>query len=230
MNFFKEIYYKKYTKTSYSIRNVYLVINRIFSKKKKGIYLDVGCNHPIKYNNTHLLYKKGWNGINIDLDESSIIEFNKIRKNDYNKQALISNEDGKIKKIYFYHARSAINTVSKDLTDSRNNKPKKIISTTSTTLNEIIKNSPYKNEKIDFMSIDIEDHEYEALMNFNFGKYKIDIICVECNDKSQRNLEIYNQDIEFIKNSRIYDLLTKNNYKLINWINADLVFARKDFK
>ena len=48
MNFFKEIYYKKYTKTSYSISNVDLVINRIFSKKKKGIYLDVGCNHPIK--------------------------------------------------------------------------------------------------------------------------------------------------------------------------------------
>jgi hypothetical protein len=35
MNFFKEIYYKKYTKTSYSISNVDLVINRIFSKKKK---------------------------------------------------------------------------------------------------------------------------------------------------------------------------------------------------
>lgn len=230
MNFFKEIYYKKYTKTSYSISNVDLIINRIFSKKKKGVYLDVGCNHPIKYNNTHLLYKKGWNGINIDLDENSIKEFNKIRKNDYNKQALISNEAGKIKKIYFYHARSAINTVSKNLVDSRVNKPKKIISQTSTTLNEIIKNSPFKSKKIDFMSIDIEDHEYEALLNFNFKKYKIDIICVECNDKSQKKLEIYNQDIEFIKNSRIYDLLTKNYYKLINWVNADLIFARKDFK
>ena len=46
----------------------------------------------------------------------------------------------------------------------------------------------------------------------------------------QKKLEIYNQDIEFIKNSRIYDLLTKNNYKLINWVNADLIFAKKDFK
>ena len=120
--------------------------------------------------------------------------------------------------------------MSKNLIDSRVNKPKKIITKTSTTLNEIIENSPFKSKKIDFMSIDIEDHEYEALINFNFEKYKIDIICVECNDKSQKKLEIYNQDIEFIKNSRIYDLLTKNNYKLINWVNADLIFAKKDFK
>ena len=228
MNFFKEIYYKKYTKTSYSLSNVDLVINRIFSKKKNGIYIDIGCNHPIKYNNTHLLHKKGWRGINIDLDEKSILEFNKIRKSDYNKQALISNVSGKIMEIYFYHSRSAINTVSKELTKSRNNKPKKIQREKSTTINEIINNSPYKNEKINFMSIDIEDHEYEALINFNFDKYKIDIICVECNDKSQKKLEIYNQDIEFVKNSKIYTLLTNNNYKLINCVNADLIFARKN--
>ena len=155
-------------------------------------------------------------------------QFSTNEKSDYNKQALISNVSGKIKEIYFYHSRSAINTVSKELTDSRNNKPKKIKKEKSTTINEIINNSPYKNEKINFMSIDIEDHEYEALKNFNFNKYKIDIICVECNDKSQKELEIYNQDIEFVKNSKIYTLLTNNNYKLINWVNADLIFARKN--
>ena len=32
MNFFKEIYYKNYTKTSYSLSYVDLVINRIFKK------------------------------------------------------------------------------------------------------------------------------------------------------------------------------------------------------
>ena len=37
-----------------------------------GIYIDVGCNHPIKFNNTYLLYKRGWSGINIDLDSKSI--------------------------------------------------------------------------------------------------------------------------------------------------------------
>ena len=71
INYLKKIYYEKYSKKSYSLSNVDLVIERIFKNKKKGIFIDVGCNHPIKYNNnTYLLYKKGWNGINIDLDQN----------------------------------------------------------------------------------------------------------------------------------------------------------------
>ena len=53
MNFFKKIYYSKYSNKSYSISYVDLVVNRIFSKIKKGIYVDLGCNHPIKVNNTY---------------------------------------------------------------------------------------------------------------------------------------------------------------------------------
>jgi len=55
----KKIYYEKYSKKSYSISNVDLIIDRIFRDIPKGIYIDVGCNHPIKYNNTYLLHKRG---------------------------------------------------------------------------------------------------------------------------------------------------------------------------
>ena len=75
----KKIYYEKYTKKSYSISNVDLILERIFSRIKNGVYIDIGCNHPIKYNNTYLLHKKGWKGINIDLDIESIKEFKKFR-------------------------------------------------------------------------------------------------------------------------------------------------------
>ena len=99
MNIFKKVYYSKYKKDSYAISNVDLVIDRIFSKFKKGIYVDIGCNHPIKYNNTYLLFKRGWNGINIDSDEKSIKEFNKLRKEDYNVNTWISSSK---KKINYY--------------------------------------------------------------------------------------------------------------------------------
>ena len=36
-------------------------------KKKKGVYIDVGCYHPIRLSNTKFLYEKGWKGINIDI-------------------------------------------------------------------------------------------------------------------------------------------------------------------
>ena len=42
MKFLKTIYYEKYTKKSYAISNVDLIIDRIFANKKKGVYIDVG--------------------------------------------------------------------------------------------------------------------------------------------------------------------------------------------
>ena len=127
INFLKKIYYEKYSKKSYSISNVDLIIDRLFSGVAKGFYIAVGCNHPIKYNNTYLLHKRGWKGINIDLDQTSINEFNIMRRNDHNVQELVGSIDGEEKEIYYYHERSAINTTSKELADKRLTKPRELI-------------------------------------------------------------------------------------------------------
>ncbi len=229
MNFIKKIYYSKYTNKSYSISFVDLVINRIFSKLDKGIYVDLGCNHPIKFNNTYLLYKRGWTGINIDSDEKSIKEFNKFRSRDININAIVSSKNKSVK-YYYYHDRSALNTVDELLVKTRKTKPKKVLIKKATTLNQIIHNSPYKNKKINFLSVDIENHEYEALKKFNFKKYKIDIIVIELLNVKTKRLETQNQNLNNIMKSKIYKLLTKNNYKLINWVNSDLVFVYKNSK
>ena len=230
INLFKKIYYEKYAKKTYSISNVDLIVDRIFSNISEGIYIDIGCNHPIKYNNTYLLHKRGWTGINIDLDKKCINEFNVMRKNDYNIQELVGSIDGEEKEIYYYHERSAINTISKELADKRKKKPREIIKKKTKSINKIIESSPYNSKKINFMSIDIENYEYEALKNFNFQKYGIDLIVTECTDMSQLKLETYTQSLDYILNTNLYRLLEKNNYKLINWVNSDLIFVRKDFK
>ena len=228
----KKLYYEKYTKKSYSISNVDLIIDRMFSEIKNGIFIDLGCNHPIKFNNTYLLYKRGWRGINIDLDKKSIEEFNQIRNEDHNVQSLISATKGQEKEIFFYHSRSAINTVSDELINYRKTDKKKvqIIKQKTNTLENIIDQSPYKNKKINLLSIDIENHEYEALKNFNFERYPFDVIIIEIHDLNQKSLEIYNQSIEFVTNSEIYKLLEKNKYKLINWVNSDFVFIKNNIE
>jgi len=226
----KKLYYEKYTKKSYSISNVDLIIDRMFSKINNGSFIDLGCNHPIKFNNTYLLYKRGWRGINIDLDKKSIEEFDQIRNEDYNVQSLISSTKGEEKEIYFYHTRSAINTVSDKLVKYRKTDKDKIqiIKQNTDTLENIIDKSPYKDKKINLLSIDIENHEYEALINFNFDKYPFDVIVIEIHNLNQKSLEIYNQSINFVLNSDIYKLLEKNKYKLINWVNSDFVFVKNN--
>ena len=58
-----------FPKKSYSMLGEDLVVKNFFKKKTNGTYVDVGCYHPIDGNNTHLLFKNGWNGINIDLNK-----------------------------------------------------------------------------------------------------------------------------------------------------------------
>ena len=210
-----------------SLSNVDLIIDRIFSKNK-GIYVDVGCNHPIKFNNTYILYKKGWSGLNIDVDKESIEQFNKLRKRDENVQSLVTSKDDEEKELFFYHKRSAINTLSKDLAELRGNNYKEIKRIKGKSLNYLIENSKLKNFKINLMSIDIENYEFEALKYFDFKKYNIDVIVTEITDSSIKDLETYNLSLDRVINTDVYKLLIKNNYRLINWINSDLIFIQNN--
>ena len=120
MSFYKNLYLKLnlihknlISKKSYfSFSGVDLIIENIFRNQKKGFYVDVGCQHPIKNNNTYLLFKKGWFGLNIDLDKDNIDLFNAARPNDENLNIAISNKIGETD-LYFYHKKSPINTISK---------------------------------------------------------------------------------------------------------------------
>ena len=46
-----------------------LLVDVMLSHVERGCYVDVGAFHPIHFSNTHLLYRRGWRGVNIDLDE-----------------------------------------------------------------------------------------------------------------------------------------------------------------
>ena len=42
-------------------------IIKLFDMNKKGTYVDVGCFHPTRQNNTYLMYKLGWSGVNFSV-------------------------------------------------------------------------------------------------------------------------------------------------------------------
>ena len=65
-----------------------------FKDHKKGTYLDVGSFHPFMYSNTCLLYNNGWQGINIDINPTTIDLFNIARSRDINICAAVSNKEG----------------------------------------------------------------------------------------------------------------------------------------
>jgi FkbM family methyltransferase len=224
--FHKKIFSKK---NYFSFSGVDILIENIFRNQKNGFYIDVGCQHPIKNNNTYLLYKKGWCGINIDLDKDNIDLFNVSRISDDNINVAVSNKINEVD-LFFFHKKSPINTIDKKTSQFQKAKISSINKVKTNTLNNIIKSSKYSNKKIDLLSIDVEGHELPVLEGLDFNKYRPNVIVVEYLDLNVSKLEIKNLNIENVINSEIYKFLTLKKYILVNSIYSDLIFINSDFR
>jgi hypothetical protein len=213
----------------YSYAGIDALVVNIFKNKNKGIYVDIGCGHPIKNNNTYLLNKKGWTGINIDLDKKNIELFDTFRPKDYNVVAAVSDLIKEVD-LFFYHSKSPLNTISAKTANFQKAKISNVKRIKTTTLNDILDNSKFNSSNIDFLTIDAEGSELSILKNFNFGKYKPKIIVVEYLDLTLKKLEVKNLSIISAMNSDIYKLIKLNNYTLINMLHSDLVFVHNNFR
>jgi len=214
-------------KISYSLSGIDLLVTHIFQNKKKGFFIDIGCNHPVYNNNTYLLYKKGWRGINVDLDKQSIDLFNIYRKHDFNKNVAVSSVSKEVD-LYFYHNKSAINTLNKTSAEFQKAIPKEVRKITTNTLNTIILESSFADKKVDFLSIDVEGYELEVLKGFDLKKYSPKVIVIEFLDLSLKKLEVVNFKIQNVLDSPVYKYMTDNNYTLVNWFHSDLLFVSKN--
>ena len=172
-----------------------------FKNKKNGFYVDVGCYHPIHRNNTYLLFKKDWNGINIDTSKFSIDLFDYMRPKDLNYNCAISNKNEMIK-LFYQKELSQLSTTEKSQAKTvfqGNIKEKEI---QAFTLDEILKRDKYKDIKIDFLDIDVEGADLKVLEGLSFEKFKPELVCIEIHEKE-------------VKKSQIYKFLADKNYELI---------------
>jgi len=214
LHILQNIYLKNkyfFKRKSYAMDGEDIAIDLFSKKKNNGFYVDVGAHHPIQRNNTHLLFKKGWEGINIDVNQFSIDLFNFLRPNDLNLQVAVSNKEGDIS--FFYQKKfSQLNTTDKKIAEENFQGKFQERKVKSQTIENILDNSKYKNKKIDFLNIDVEGAEMKVLETLNFKIYDPSLICVEI--LGYRDLIPKKREIE-IKNNRIYKFLTDRGYKKI---------------
>ena len=188
-------------KKSYAMDNEDIAVLNYFKDKKNGFYVDVGCYHPIHRNNTYLLHKKNWSGINIDTSQFSIDLFNHMRPKDLNYNYAISNRN-EIIKLFYQKELSQLSTTERDQAETvfqGNIKEKEI---QAFTLDEILNRDKYKNTKIDFLDIDVEGADLKVLEGLSFDKFKPELVCVEIHAKE-------------IKQSDIYKFMANKNYELL---------------
>ena len=199
IHIFHNIYFKHkhfIKKKSYSMDGEDLFIVEYFIKKNNGFYLDVGCYHPIHRNNTYLLHKNGWSGINIDIHQFSIDLFNYLRPDDVNLNYAISNTN-EVTEMFYQKELSQLSTIeeqqAKIAFQGSINKSK----IQSLTLDTILEKTNSTDKKIDLLDIDVEGADLKVLKGFTIEKFKPELICVEIHEKEIKNSEIYKYLINF---------------------------------
>ena len=200
-----------FSKKSYAHTEEDLFILKKF-KNKKGFYVDVGCHHPTRLNNCHLLYKNGWNGINIDISKFTIKLFNLVRRKDVNINIAVSLKQ---KKVRFYYDK----LISFYISLNKRKELDRFREVNSDTLTKIIDKTRYKNRKIDFLSIDTEGKDFEVLRSLNLKKYDPKYVCIEIYSDKNVNFNI--------KKNPIYKYLIKKNYKLLFNKRENYIFKKK---
>jgi hypothetical protein len=209
------IYYNLYIRNkAYKKREYYsqwgedLFIQKYFKDKIKGFYLDIGCFHPIMYSNTFLLFNKGWSGINIDLNQTSIDLFDIMRPKDYNICAAISNTSQSCD-LFFDHNFSPVNTIEQSFYEESDKKVafKKLIKKKIITkkFDDVVKKIP-KLPKINFLNIDCEGHDYNILSSIDLNRYSPELICIETHKTDNK---IHNKDIIKLLNHYKYKIFKR---------------------
>jgi len=219
------LYYNLYFRNlKYLLKNNYsqfgedIFLQKYFNKKK-GFYIDIGCHHPFRYNNTFNLYKKGWSGLNIDLNFLSIDLFNVMRPRDKNICSIISDKEGTIN----YYVPNK-NLLSPEITIDKNFSKK--YKKHHGNLYEAFKGNSVKwksierkyrklLKKVDLLKIDIEGSDLKVLKSINLKKLNSTLIMVEAPNSDE------------VSKKKIINYLKSKKYIIIYDNKLNVIFKKK---
>jgi len=194
----------------------YIIKETFFKEKKNGFYCDIGGNHPVRLNNTKYFEELGWSGIVFEPLPHFAKLWKKHRKAKFFPFAL-SNREGSTSFIVDQHGdgeTSHIKATSLDL----NNTDEIEIKVKTRIFQNVINEEKYTH--INYISLDVEGHEMNALKGIDFKKTKIDVLTVE-------NISGYRRRGD----DNIRNFMFENDY--IFWgriMGSDDIYVHKNFK
>ena len=191
-------------------------IARYLPKRYKGFFVDVGCFHPVKYNNTYRLYRKGWRGVNIDLDPVKIEGFEMVRPGDVNIACGVSDEPGEttVWRSGFYSLTSTL-----DEAFARSWKGDFQTYTIRTeTLSDLLDGTVFRDRPIDLLTVDVEGHDLAVLRSLDFERYRPGLVAVE----------LHQPTLAAVCGDPLFRFLHERGYDVVNWTGLTILFKRDE--
>jgi FkbM family methyltransferase len=143
-------------------------------------YLDVGAAHPIRSNNTYLLYGTGGTGVLIEPNPAYAKLLREMRPKDKVVEAGIGVTDAAAADYYEIKGAPMLNTFSPEQAESLKKSGKEVERVTKMPLiniNRVIADSLGKTP--DLLSTDIEGLDYAVIKSLDLSRYRPAVICAE---------------------------------------------------
>jgi FkbM family methyltransferase len=145
-----------------------------FGRRCAGVFVDVGANHPTRTSLTAFLEQQGWRGVLVEPNPELCLLLRDQRPRSQTFQTAVGNAamTGEMDLLL------GVSDLHSTLVP-RNGDPLsgRSVRLTVRTLNDVLAEANV--ERIDFLSLDIEGLELEALQGLNLKKYSPQLILIE---------------------------------------------------
>ncbi len=189
----------EYACWSYSQEGEDRVLDRFFGYREPGFYVDVGAHHPHRFSNTHLFYKRGWRGINVDAMPNSMVAFRRLRRRDINLEMGVGETSGTAK--FFVFNEPALNTFDEATAKAHSRPEWQVVRTVDVIiepLSAILTKHLPEGANIDFLSIDVEGRDLNVLKSNDWSRFRPEMILVESLGKDLNGLQT-DETVLFLK-------------------------------
>ena len=160
------------------------IVYKVFPGVKNGYFIDVGSADGIIDSNTKVLEDFGWSGVCIDPFPTNMAG----RTCTVFKEVVDSNAGRKVR----FRAGGGLGGIEEYLgkwREHENVKKARVVELTTTTLEDVLRRAKAP-ELIQYISLDIEGGELEALKAFPFSKYRVEAFTIEHNSEEPKRSQI----------------------------------------
>ena len=200
--------------TYYSQHGEDFLVDKIFKGKTDGYYVEIGCLDGVEFSNTYYFEKKGWTGACLEAHSDFIATLKKNRPTASIVHCAVGEAD-KESVTFYANKIGSLSTLDKSeeerwKTDFKEYfhgfEEQKIPMKTLTTIFKELKVGA-----IDFVSLDIEGYEVQALTGLDFDTFKPTIFIVEYKNEAHQN--------------GVNTILFKNGYSYLARIGCNLFYS-----
>ncbi len=172
------------------------IVRDFFNDQRGGVFVDVGANHHQRFSNTYFLETSlGWSGVAIEPQSQFADGYAKFRPKTTFVPLFVSNVSNR-RTTLFVTRNSLVASSSEDFTRAYGTVTP--TSTTTTTLDDVLTRLGI--EHVDFVSMDIELAEPDALAGFTIQRFAPRLVAVEAHPPIRQ---------------QILDYFTRHGYSLV---------------